>query len=186
MTVKSDNGILKIILSETEIVHYGIDNVLFNERSKEAKSALKKLLKIAVLKSETPLFTTQFSIEIYPVFDGGCEVFFIPKPSGGKKRKALKKRVCKKAVFIPLKSGEEVLQVCGELFKAGFTAENRLYKWNNDFCLCIIADDFRASMLAELQKTIIDAPIEVAKVLEYGVEICQNAIERIGLALDGR
>lgn len=186
MTVKSDNGVLKIILSETEIVHYGIDNVLFDERSKEAKTALKKLLKIAILKSETPLFTTQFSIEIYPVFDGGCEVFFIPKPSGIKKRKVAQKRGCQRMVAILMPSGEAVLQICSELFKQGIKLENRLYKLDDGFCLCIAADGFKALVLAEFQKTIVDSPIEVAKVLEYGVEICENAIERIGQTLYGR
>ena len=166
MTVKNDNGVLKIILSETEIVHYGIDNVLFDERSKEAKSALKKLLKIAVLKSETPLFTTQFSIEIYPVFDGGCEVLFIPKPSGVKKRRVAQKRGCQRMVAIMMPSGEAVLQICSELFKQGVKSENRLYKLDDNFCLCIAADGFKASVLTEFQKTIVDSPVEVAWILE--------------------
>ena len=176
MTVKEDNGVLRIILSETETVHYGIDRVLFDEHSKEAKQALKKLLKIAALKTKQPLSTSQFVIEIYPVFDGGCELAFIPQPNSGRKFKAVKKQRRQKGVSIKLKNGEAVLEVCSKLFRAGVTVENRLFKVTDGYRLVLSTDRANLSSFSELSSNIIDSDIELARVLEYGTEICRNAV----------
>lgn len=186
MTVKEDNGVFIIVLTEAETVHYGVDRVLFDEHSKEAKQILKKLLKIAALKSEQPLSSSQFLIEIYPVFDGGCELVFVPKHDNGRKFKAVKKHRRQKGVSVKLKNGEEVLEVCLRLFRAGITAENRLFKVTDGYRLVLNTDRSKLSALGELSSNIIDSDIELARVLEYGVEICRNAVERIGITLDGR
>ena len=78
MTVTLDNGQLKVTLSEPETVKYNIDRVFFDRHGKEAQLALLYLLKTAAAKTTFKPETGRFLIELYPVFDGGCEVFFIP------------------------------------------------------------------------------------------------------------
>lgn len=186
MTVTNDNGVLRVILSEAETVHYGIDAVLFDERSKEAKASLKKLLKIAAIQHKVSLDASRFSIEIYPIFDGGCEIFFVPRLNVGRKFKAVKKHRRQRTFAIELKDGEAVLEVCCRLFKAGITVENRLFKVKRGYRLVIEVDSKVLTAVGELSSKVVDSPLEIAKTLEYGVEICRNAVERIGLTLDGR
>lgn len=78
MTCICENGQLRVILSETETVRYNIDRVFFERGSKRADEALVSLLKTAVARCGFKTEATKFTIEIYPVYDGGCEVYFIP------------------------------------------------------------------------------------------------------------
>ena len=80
MTVILDNGQLKVTLSETETTKYNIDQVFFDRHGKESQMALLYLLKIATEKTTFKPHTSKFLIELYPIFNGGCEVFFIPDP----------------------------------------------------------------------------------------------------------
>lgn len=186
MTVTNENGTLRIVLSEAETVHYGIDAVLFDEHSKEAKAALKKLLQIAVGNQKLRTDASRFLIEIYPIFDGGCEIFFMP--AGGKRRsfKAVKKHNRDRLLAIELLDGEAVMEICLRLYRMKITAENRLFKWNGGYRLIIAADRQSLSEIGEYSLKFIDSRVEIAKINEYGVEICRNAVERIGKTLDGK
>lgn len=194
MTVTNENGTLRVVLSEAETVHYHIDSVLFDENSPEAKSHLKNLLRSAVLVSKIPTDASKFLIEIYPIFNGGCEIFFIPASNAntenikgaGKRFKAVKKRGQKKYVMADLPCGEALMGLCYRLFKSGITAENRLFKYEGNYLLIIDAAKNVQSLAEEFCLRISDSGLEIAKVKEHGIEICQNAIQRIGMALDSR
>ncbi|MBO5746601.1 MAG: hypothetical protein J6S13_05870 [Clostridia bacterium] len=81
MTATLVNGQLKVTLSETETVKYNIDRVFFDKDGKQAQLALLLLLKMAAVKTAFKPNVSRFLIELYPVFEGGCEVYFIPEPN---------------------------------------------------------------------------------------------------------
>lgn len=186
MTVTNENGMLRIVLSEAETVHYGIGAVLFDEHSKEAKAALKKLLRLVAVNQKISIDASRFLIEIYPIFDGGCEIFFMP--ANGKRRpfKAVKKPRRDTLLAIELPDGEAVLEICHRLYRIRVTAENRLFKWKEGYRLIIAADRQILNDIVEYSLKIVDSKVEIAKTSEYGVEICRNAVERIGKTLDGK
>ena len=81
MTAMLINGQLKVTLSETETVKYNIDRVFFDKDGKQSQLALLFLLKTAAVKTAFKPNASRFLIELYPVFEGGCEVYFIPEPN---------------------------------------------------------------------------------------------------------
>ena len=64
MTISNDNGILRVVLSEAETIHYGIDDIFFEEDCSNSKTALKNLLKSAARTVGFFADTLQFLIEI--------------------------------------------------------------------------------------------------------------------------
>lgn len=186
MTVTNENGTLRVVLSEAETIHYGIDNVLFNENSPEAKSALKKLLRSAVASVKPMSDASRFLIEIYPVFDGGCEVFFIPSSGGAKRFKAVKKCRPKPYIVAELQSGEAVMRLCHRLYRLNVCFDNRLFKYRGRFRLVLNADSELITVIGEYCNRVSSSRLEMVKTYEYGEEICQNAVEQIGKTLDRR
>lgn len=184
MTVTTDNGRLKVILSETETSHYGIDEAFFSGDTQRVRSALKALLCSAAASAGFSPDALHFLIEIYPVFDGGCEIFFIPSGTRSQRQLKAKKCVHKPRVFVAeLSNGEAVLSLCQRLFTAGLTPESLLLKYGDRFRLVITHSRKIEASAKEYATRLLTSPLEVAKTLEYGKEICRDAIERIGNAL---
>ncbi len=91
MTVTLEGQQLKVILSDAETVKYGVDRVFFDRVSPLSKSALVELLKIASESCDFRSKATDFLIEIYPVFSGGCEIYFIPQAPTVKPKPSVKR-----------------------------------------------------------------------------------------------
>ena len=79
MTVNVVDGQLKVTLTDTETVKFNIDRVFFDKTDERAAKALSHLLKTAAAKANFTSTATRFAIELYPVFSGGCEIWYIPQ-----------------------------------------------------------------------------------------------------------
>lgn len=184
MTVSNNNGTLRVILSEAETIHYGIDDIFFEEDCSNSKTALKNLLKSAARTVGFFADTLQFLIEIYPDLNGGCEVFFIPTHHKSNKRlKAVKSEPQKKRIVAEFPDGEGVLSVCKNLFSKKIITENQLFKFKGCFRLVLLHTPQTENVLKEYTDQLFTSKIELAKTTEYGKEICKDAIRKIGNAL---
>ena len=187
MTVSNDNGTLRVVLSEAETVHYHIDDLFFGENSKVTEKALKILLKSAAKSVGFTTDALNFIIEIYPNLNGGCEVFFVPSAIKTPARSSKKLRVAsspkKHTLVAEFSSGEAVMQFCERLFLQRIKTDSQLFKYNNKFRLVFRHSNLTEAVAREYSKKIFTSPIELAKTTEYGKEICREAVEKIGSAL---
>ena len=184
MTVTEIDGQLKVILSEVETVKYNIDRVLFEKNSKESSKALIALLKLAASKVGFNTDARDFAIEIYPVFSGGCEIYFIPETS---KTSFVKATVNGWSVF-EFKSTEAALKTCELLYKDPKTryCSSSIYKYRNNYRLAV--KNINSSLNRQILLNFADCPVtsrlERVKTFEYGKPIAlKNAIYIIGSAL---
>ena len=187
MRVSNDNGTLRVVLSEAETVHYHIDDLFFGENSKVTEKALKILLKSAAKSVGFTTDALNFIIEIYPNLNGGCEVFFVPSAIKTPARSSKKLRVAsspkKHTLVAEFSSGEAVMQFCERLFLQRIKTDSQLFKYNDKFRLVFRHSNLTEAVAREYSKKIFTSPIELAKTTEYGKEICREAVEKIGSAL---
>ena len=184
MTVAEIDGQLKVILSEVETVKYNIDRVFFEKNSKESSKALVTLLKLASSKVGFSTDAKDFAIEIYPVFSGGCEIYFIPEKPKVPKVSA---SVNGWSVF-EFKSTEAALKTCELLYKDPKTryCSSSMYKYRNKYRLAVrnISSSLNRRLLLEFADRSIASRLERVKTFEYGKPIAlKNAIYIIGSAL---
>ncbi len=184
MTVFNEFGTIRVVLNEAETAFYGIDHVLFDESSVESKQKLKNLLSKALISARIPNDASRFLIEIYPIFSGGCEVFFIPT-SKTRQFKA-KRKPSDISVAAQLFDSDAVLGLCHRLFKLGTSQNSTLYKYCGEFFLTVDTERDEIPSFREFCKSVINSVVLNAKIKEHGTEICRNAVERIGSTLDGR
>ena len=184
MTVTEIDGQLKVTLSEAETVKYNIDKVLFEKNSKESSKALIALLKLAALKVGFNTEVRDFAIEIYPIFSGGCEIYFIPESP---KTSSVKATVSGWSVF-EFKTTESALKTCELLYKDKKTryCSSSLYKYRNNYRLAVknISSSLNRQILLNFADCPITSRVERVKTFEYGKPIAlKNAIYIIGAAL---
>lgn len=185
MTVTIINGQMKVTLSETETVKYNIDRVFFDKTCEAAGKALSYLLKTAAPKVGFKTDATRFAIELYPVFSGGCEIYYIPDPVD---RKPIAKAAVKRWAIFEFNSSDGMLQACEVLFKDPKTrfCVSELYRYRGKYRLAVngIGTAAHRTVGLDLADRVLTKPLERAKTLEYATVLCpKNAIAVIGSAM---
>lgn len=185
MTVRVVDGQLKVTLTETETVRFNIDQVFFDRVCEPAKVALTKLLRLAVIKTDFKCSATVFQIELYPVFEGGCEVWFIPQNTSPEpKVKASVQRCC---IFEFLCS-EGLLAACESLYHDPATryCRSAVYSKNGSYRLAVSGlnpSAFR-NVLLNFSDRIASSATDASETVEQWKCICpKNAVAVIGAAL---
>ena len=185
MTVRVVDGQLKVTLTETETVKFNIDRVFFDRICEPAKMALTKLLRLAVIKTDFKCSATVFQIELYPVFEGGCEVWFIPQNTSSEvKPKATVQKCCIFEFFC----SEGLLAACEALYHDTKTryCRSAVYSKNGSYRLAVSGIDpsaFRSISLNFSDRTVSSAAF-AAETAEHWKCICpKNAVAVIGAAL---
>lgn len=184
MTVTVIDGQLKVTLTDTETVKYNIDLVFFEKDSKESADSLVKLLKRA---AKTVGFNTAaevFEIEIYPVFSGGCEIYFIPKTQ----KATFVKATAKGYTAFEFQTTEALLSACEFLYRNEATRylASDIYKYQDKYRLFVknISSDLKRQITREFADGSIQSRLERSKTLEYGKPIAlKNAIYIVGSAM---
>ncbi len=187
MTVNIVDGQLKVTLTESETVKYNIDLVFFQKSSDISQKALSDLLKLAASKVSFCNSATQFLIELYPVFEGGCEVWFKPQttPTGCRKAKAVVKKMSvfefdtTDAMFFGIESlylNPQTRYCTSAVFK--FHGKYRLLATN-------LPQSAVRDMVCNFADRMLTSPIEKVRTVEKGQPICaHNAVAIIGAALN--
>ena len=186
MTVSVIDGQLKVILTETETVRFNIDRIFFEKNDTVAEKELSVLLRSAAAKVGYNSAATCFLIELYPVFEGGCEVWFIPKFET--KAPAKLKTTGKKSAVFEFESTDSMMSACEELYldlKTRYCVST-LLKYNDRYRL--IVSGVGQAACRRLAFNFADrywlSLTERAKSLEHGKIICpKNAIAIVGQAL---
>ncbi len=188
MTVSIVDGQLKVTLTETETVRFNIDRVFFERSSDIAQKALSDLLRLAASKVSFGDSATQFLIELYPVFEGGCEVWFKPQPTLKAERKT--KAAVKKITVFEFDTSEAMFLGIESLYRNPKTryCASALLKCSDKYRL--VAANLPPSALRDMVCNFADrvlvSPVQKVKTFENGQPICpKNAVAIIGAALIG-
>ena len=188
MTVNVIDGQLKVTLTETETVRYNIDQVFFDKGSEPAAKALMYLLKTAAAKVSFNSATTRFAIELYPVFSGGCEVWYIPDKSTPASCKQSARPSVKRRSLFEFDCSESMLSTCEMLYSDPTTRYllSGLYHLNGKYRLSVTgltAAVFKKVCFGYCDR-VLSKPIERAKTAEHWQCVCpKNAIFIIGAAM---
>lgn len=186
MTVTLLNGQLKITLSESETVKYNIDRVFCDCDSPTSGEALLKLLKLAILQVDFNTNAQKFLIELYPVFDGGCEVWYIPESPD--KAQSVSKTPVKKHCLFEFDTSEAMLSACELLYtnpKTRYIASS-LYSNRRHYRLGVTGLDAKTYRQISLNfaDRVVSLPSEQAAHLRLWRCICpKNAVAIIGAAM---
>lgn len=188
MTVTIIDGQMKVALSETETVKYNIDRVFFDKTCETAGQALAYLLKTAAATVNFRTNATRFTIELYPVFDGGCEIYYIPDPIC--KGQAVKAAVKRWSVF-EFDSSNSMLSACELLYNDPKTryCASELYEYRGKYRLAVkgLTPAAHRTVGLNLADRVLTSRVEWAKTLEYAKAVCpKNAIAVVGSALSGQ
>lgn len=186
MTVTLLNGQLKITLSESETVKYNIDRVFCDCDSAASSEALLKLLKTAVLQVDFNTSAQKFLIELYPVFDGGCEVWYIPEESD--KARSVTRTPVKKHCLFEFDTSEAMLSACESLYTNPGTRylASSLYSSKRRYRLAVTGLDLKGFRQISLSfaDRVVSLSTEQAKTLRLWHCICpKNAVAIIGAAM---
>ncbi len=178
MTAETQNGKLRVLLSEAETVVYSIDGLFFGDKEFETERALLTLFAVA---SKTAGYKTQakkMAIEIYPVFQGGCEVWFIPK------YRKLQITTRKSGKYVAEFLDSERLFCCIEtLFNSGVAYGSKLYVLNGKYRLELTVKENAAyirSVLVGFADKILTEKLQIAVTHEYWKPLSLNAVNEIG------
>lgn len=186
MTVTLLNGQLKITLTETETIKYNIDQVFFDSNSPKSGEALLKLLKLAVLKVGFKSNAEKFLIELYPAFDGGCEVWYIPESTPI--LPSVAKTPVKKHCLFEFDTSEAMLSACELLYcnpKTRYLLSG-LYSHKRQYRLSVTGLDLKGfrQILLNFADRVVSLSPENTKTLKNWHCICpKNAIAIIGAAM---
>lgn len=188
MTCICTNGQLRVILSEAETIKYNIDLVFFECGSKKADKALTRILKMAADQIGFRSNAVRFTIEIYPVFEGGCEIFFIPDGEASKRRiPAVIKQKKRGVLQLEFNSCESMLSTIEVLYlnDVCLYVQSSLYEKDGRYRLLLDGVLRRELGLPyEYSHTKCISAVERAKTVEYWNTICdKKAIERLGCKL---
>lgn len=185
MTVTIIDGQMRVTLSETETVKYNIDRVFFDKTCEAAGRALSLLLKTAAARVGFDTDATRFAIELYPVFDGGCEVYYIPEYPSPKKA-----TVTRWSVF-EFDTSDAALLTCELLFrdpKTRFCA-SALYEHGGKYRLTVkgLSSAIHRTISLDLADRVLTKSADLAGTLEHGKAVCEkNAVAVIGSAMCGQ
>lgn len=187
MTVINENGLLKVGLSEAETVHYSVNELLFSGGTVFG-AALLALYKSAAAKSgfKTPADT--LCVEIYPLPDGGCEVWFCPDK---RRRIKLKAVACKRAnrLTAEFHSSSSLIDAISFLscYKNG-CLYGVLYGYGR--CYRLVMFPCSRSEKADLKTQLMpfadcvyDSAAAAAATGEHCKMLCDDAIEKIGAVI---
>ncbi len=184
MTVAVIDGQLKVTLSDVETVKYNIDCVFFEKASKQSEKALVGLLKAAAKSVGFNTAAQSFAIEIYPVFSGGCEIYFIPEAS----KSASVRATARGWSVYEFDTSEAALTTCELLYRDLKTryCTSQMYKYNGKYQLAVknASPILNRQIAREFADRGITSRSERNKILEYGKPIApKNAIFVIGSAM---
>ena len=186
MTVSIVDGQLKVTLTETETVKFNIDRVFFEKSSDIAQKALSDLLRLAASKVSFGNSATQFLIELYPVFEGGCEVWFKPQPTVKDEKRS--KATVKKITVFEFDTSEAMFLGVEALYRNPKTryCASALLKCSDKYRLVVanITPSALRDMVCNFADRVLVSPIQKVKTFENGQTICpKNAVAIIGAAL---
>ena len=184
MTVTVIDGQLKVTLSDTETVKYNIDRVFFEKDSDQSSKALVLLLKIAAAQVGFNTDAQNFKFELYPVFSGGCEIYFIPE----RLKSASVRATTRGWSVFEFETCEAALKTCEILYKDPKTRYciSELYKYCGRYRLAVknISSTLNRQILLDFADSPVLSRFERAKTFEYGKPIAlKNAIFIIGSAM---
>lgn len=184
MTALTENGQLRVILSETETVKYNIDEVFFYGEKKYMQTALLLIFKAAAAKVGFKASSSKIAIEIYPIFEGGCEIWFIPQ-TATLKLSAVAKRANDK-ILAEFKSSERLFSAIELLYRAPEMdgGESVLYEKNEKYRLELRPKVGAQSVKTRLKETFADDiftdPLSFAVTHEHWRILSGNAVGEIG------
>lgn len=189
MTVSNEKGQLKIVLTEYEIIEYNVSEVLFESRPEIVRSVLTSLLKKAAAETGFKADSDRISIEIYPIFEGGCVIYFIPENYEGARQKMpyVKKATLRKsACILEFNDSENLIRAVGVLYHHIRTRNilSSIFLIGGKFRL-VLPDGFSSqknmpSVFCFCDR-IITRRIEKAKTFEYGKPIVlRSAVNEFG------
>lgn len=189
MTAFCENGQLHVVLSEVETVKYNIDNILFSRESQKADKALIALLKMAVSETGFKTKATKFLIEIYPVINGGCEIYFIPDLEVKSRVQVVAKKTQPKFLTIEFDDSESMFLAIEVLYQSPRTryAKSSLFEYNQKYRLIVAfwdKNDYEDVLLCGFAKKILSKDYDCVKTREYGKVLCSDtAVFTIGKAI---
>lgn len=186
MTVNIVDGQLKVTLTETETVKFNIDRVFFEKSSDIAQKALSDLLRLAASKVSFGNAATQFLIELYPVFEGGCEVWFKPQPTVTDEKRP--KATVKKITVFEFNSSEAMFLSVESLYRNPKTryCASSVFKISGKYRLLAanLPQTAIRDLICNFADRILTSTVEKVQTVENGRPICsKNAVAIIGAAL---
>ncbi len=189
MTVTCENGKLKVLLTEAEAVSYRIDELLLSHKSQNVSTALLTLFKTASKKADFSADSNRLTIEIYPIFTGGCEILFIPDKSHPKTRVPIAVKQPKQVFFVAeFLTSEQLLNTVKALYfdPCSEHIKSSLYQKNGVFRLLLYINNSAkasAKIIADQCDRILTSRISFAITKEYWHEICRDtAVKQLGEA----
>jgi hypothetical protein len=181
MTAETQNGKLRVLLSEAETIVYNIDGLFFGDKEFETERALQTLFAVASKTAGYKTYAKKMAIEIYPVFSGGCEVWFIPKYA--KLQLNIRKSGKYAAEFL---DSERLFCFIETLFDGKFSCDSKLYGLNGRYRLELTVEENPAyikSALAGFADKILTDKLQIAVTHEYWKLLSPNAVNEIGKIL---
>lgn len=186
MVYSCENGQLKVILSDSETIKYNIDLVFFDKGSKGADKALAGLFKLAQKETGFKTDANRLLIEIYPIFSGGCEVYYIPDKERPRETiKAVKKAKNIKHVVCKFANSNHMLSAAEALYMSKNTRyiECALYEYKGQlrFVISDVVKQFgETASVLDFCEEITDSGVEYAKTKEYGKLLSRDVSFDIG------
>ena len=182
MTVTSQNGSLKVVLTPTETVGFGLDEFFFGIDSPTTSNALLNIFKRACNQVRFKTCAERLGIEIYPFLTGGCEILFTPEIE--KKKVAVHSVSRNHTIVAEFSNSTTMLDGIEKLFSSTDTnCQSSLYSKNGRYRLTI-KPPYARHDLNLMNCEVYTSPIILASTLEHWIPICKNnAIETVGKAL---
>lgn len=174
---------LEILLSNKEVIEFGILNAYKSSNDKLISKIISKLLSIAEEKTMTSFVNKKMSVDIF--FDNtiGGKITFNIIPS----YKIMDNEpISINSYFFSFDEIEDIIalsQVCYN-FYSQFIYKSNLYFWENKYYLFLMStmdfDEFLKGIILEFSSEFIENPFFIEKIEEYGsIIIKNNAIEKL-------
>lgn len=181
MTLSAGKGYIKIVLNEKECLKYNITELLKQVDSEKSHKILMKILYDVSMKKI--IFSAYRSViaEVYPMSDGGCIIYYIPnikfKIKNTKGRRA--------ALYFD--DADKLMDFSYSILNSNANVpKNSLYTINDKYALDIDDITHIYTAVYEFCEKIYTDKLELHKLKEYGIKVCDNAIESIGRAESSR
>lgn len=181
-TVK--DGALRVLLSEAETEKYSLGLVFRDKDGENAGRILEMLLKAAAVKANFKTSATRFAIELYPVFCGGCEIIYTPRPE------TPQRAAVQRWSAFEFDTSEAMLQACEFIYRcpsARFNA-SALYKYRSKYRLTVknLNSELHRTVSLDFADRVLSSLSQFGETVRHGEVICRkNAVAVIGAALSG-
>lgn len=185
MNVTVNDGILKITLSESETQLFGLDRVFTDKNETTVGKSLALLLKKAASEADFATEALKFAVELYPLFGGGCEIFYTPEAENVKRAQP------KRWSVFEFESSEAMVLACEYIFsepKARFCA-SALYKYRRKYRLTVknLPPLLHRTVSLEYADRVLKNARELGETLgSADVIVPKNAVAVIGSAFGGK